>query len=83
MTFQVARWCGLGGLVPDYEQLYALYLNVPDGENRECFREFTVHTAAAPGGALPYEWLEAAIPNPVEATRWKNWDLRRSLSRLK
>lgn len=75
---QIAFWFGLGGRVPTYEESYCLHLNVPDVGNRESFRQFNVQLAAGPNGSLPPEWLDAAVPNPIEAFKWKNWDLRRS-----
>lgn len=77
MPSAVAYHYGLGGRVPSYEETISLYLNIPELNNAESFRQFAVATTAS-DGSLPFEWLSAAVPNPVDAAKWKNWDLKRS-----
>jgi hypothetical protein len=76
----VAYKYGLGGRVPTYEETLTLHLNLPQLDNAESFREFTVAACAGPAGSLPFSWIDAAITNPADANKWKNWDLRRGYS---
>jgi hypothetical protein len=67
--------------VPTYEQWYSLSLNIPEIENRESFRGYTVNVASAPDGWLPGEWVEASVTSPVERHQWASWALRREWRR--
>jgi len=78
---RVASVFGLGGFVPNYDQFVQLYLNATSATEAHAF--YTAVSATAGGGeAIPNGWIAAAIDDPREATKWRQWDLKRTLRRL-
>lgn len=75
---QVASVYGLGNVTPTYSQFVQLWLNIDSVLNRNGFYS-AVSATVGNGESLPDQWIEAAIPNPVEASQWKRFDLKRSM----
>lgn len=72
----VAAVYGLGGAVPDYLQFTQLWLNA---DHQLAKRAFYTAVAALVGNgeSIPDDWIAAAVPNPIEASQWRRFDLKR------
>jgi hypothetical protein len=80
VTSEVAAVHGLGGTAPTYDQFVQLWLNLPTTQAALNFNRAVATIAAVGEQPLPDEWIRAAIPDRLEASRWRRWDLQRTAS---
>lgn len=64
--------------VPTYQQFVQLYLNMDLVLSKQGFYN-SVAAMVGSGDSLPDQWIKAAILNPMEISKWRRHDLKRSL----
>jgi hypothetical protein len=78
LTAEVAAAYGLGGCVPSYDQFVQLWLNLPTTRAAGNFNVAVAVVAATSKHPLPDDWIRAAVPDRLEQSRWRRWDLQRT-----
>lgn len=68
---------GLGDSAPDYDGFVQLWLNADDILASRAFYAAVAALVSA-GESIPDDWIAAAVDNPVEASKWRRFDLRRT-----
>ena len=76
----VASVYGLGGLIPTYLQFVQLWLNIDSALSRKGFYT-AVASLTTTGTTIPDGWIIEAILDPAEATKWKHYELKRTIRR--
>ena len=75
---RVATVFGLGNLAPSYLQFVQLWLNVDEALGLIGFYQ-SVAALTAAKNPIPDSWITTAIVNPLEASKWRRFDLKRLL----
>lgn len=69
---------GLGATAVTYDRFVQLWLNLPAVTAATNFNRTLAHIIATNRSALPDSWITAAVPDRIEASRWRQWDMRRT-----
>ena len=64
-----------------YDDFVGLWLNIETIRARQAFDMSRAFRVGLGDEGIPDDWIHAATTNPIEASKWKSFDLKRTLNK--